>query len=139
MTSVTIRKARGSDDTALADLYRHTWSPQSEIVPRPPRGSSFFGEAGSPEHYLVAELDSEVVGYLRLVQPIPVPSAAHVRTIQGLAVAQSARGRGVGRALLDQAVLETKSQGGTRLTLRAGNGGPRGICPIPLGDPCLAA
>ncbi|MCU1641973.1 MAG: hypothetical protein JWN03_2248 [Nocardia sp.] len=117
MTEVIIRKARAEDEPALADLNWGTWSPASEITPRPPRGAQFFHEASRPEDYLVAELEDRVVAYLRLVQPIPVPSAAHVRQIQGLAVDESARNNGIGRAMLTAAMAEARRQGATRLTL----------------------
>lgn len=115
---VTIRRARGEDDRALAEINYRAWSPLAEITPRPPRSAPFFGDGNQPEDFLVPELDGTVVGYLRLVQPIPIPSTAHVRQIQGLAVANSVRRRGIGRALLEEALAETRSQGATRLTLR---------------------
>lgn len=115
---VTIRKATPEDEPELADLNWRSWSPQSEIAPRPPRDGTFFGAESSPEHYLVAELDNRLVGYLRLVQPIPVPSAAHVRQIQGLAVDAEFRGHGIGSELLDNAFAEARRAGATRVTLR---------------------
>lgn len=118
MATVTIRKATLQDEPELADLNWRNWSPLGEIAPRPPRGSTFFGDANVPEHYLVAELDDHLVGYLRLVQPIPVPSAAHVRQIQGLAVAEEFRGHGIGSDLLEAAVAEARHANVTRLTLR---------------------
>ncbi|MFB8278964.1 GNAT family N-acetyltransferase [Nocardia colli] len=118
MATVIIRKATLRDEPELADLNWRNWSPLAEITPRPPRGSTFFGEASAPEHYLVAELDNHLVGYLRLVKPIPVPSAAHVRQIQGLAVAEAFRGHGIGSALLEAAVTEARRENATRLTLR---------------------
>ncbi|BEK95789.1 GNAT family N-acetyltransferase [Nocardia seriolae] len=118
MTEVLIRVGQAADDPALSELYRHTWSPDTEISPCPPPGDPFFHEASRPEDYLVAELEGRVVGYLRLVQPIPVLSCAHVRQIQGLAVEQSARYHGIGTALINAAIAETRRQGASRLTLR---------------------
>lgn len=115
---VTIRKATLADDAQLADLNWRSWSPVSEIAPRPPRGRPFFGESDSPEHYLVAVLDNRVVGYLRLIQPIPVPSCAHVRHIQGFVVDEEFRGNGIGSDLIENAVAESRRQGATRLSLR---------------------
>jgi ribosomal protein S18 acetylase RimI-like enzyme len=58
------------------------------------------------------------VGYVRLGFPTPLPTNAHVRQIQGLAVAESARGTGAGRALVRAAVEEARRRGARRLTLR---------------------
>ncbi|MFI7004658.1 GNAT family N-acetyltransferase [Nocardia sp. NPDC050175] len=118
MAMVNIRKATSQDEAALADLNWRSWTPVAEIAPRPPRDATFFGGASEPEHYLVAELDNRLVGYLRLVQPIPVPSAAHVRQIQGLAVDEEFRGHGIGTDLLERAFAEARGEGATRLTLR---------------------
>lgn len=114
-----IRTATPADEEALARLDRVTWSPLHAVMPRPePPYAPFFDERHVPEDYLVAELDGCLVGYLRLVLPTPLACNAHVRQIQGLAVLDEARGRGVGRALLRSAVEETRRQGGRRITLR---------------------
>ncbi|MEU9864543.1 GNAT family N-acetyltransferase [Streptomyces sp. NPDC047971] len=114
-----IRRALPTDEGALGELDRATWSPLHAVTPAPePPYEPFFDERHRPEDYLVAERERAVVGYLRLVPPTPLASNAHVRQIQGLAVADSARGRGVARALLRAAVAETGRQGCTRLTLR---------------------
>ncbi|MFI5781628.1 GNAT family N-acetyltransferase [Nocardia sp. NPDC051570] len=118
MSDVTIRNAVPADEPALADLNRRVWSPISDVIPRPAPEATFFADPADAEFYLVAELDARVVGYLRLVQPIPLPSGAHVRQIQGLAVDETVRRRGIARALLDEACAEARRQGGTRLTLR---------------------
>ncbi|CAM5550048.1 hypothetical protein SVIOM74S_02801 [Streptomyces violarus] len=46
------------------------------------------------------------------------PGPGHVRRIQGLAVSEEVRGRGVGRALVRAAVDEARRRGARRLTLR---------------------
>ena len=61
---------------------------------------------------------ARLVGYVRLGFPTPLDCNAHVRQIQGLAVAEEARGRGVGRALVRAAVDEARRRGARRLTLR---------------------
>jgi ribosomal protein S18 acetylase RimI-like enzyme len=47
-----------------------------------------------------------------------VPSNSHVRHVRGLGVAEEARGRGVGRALVRAAVEEARAGGFRRITLR---------------------
>ncbi|GGP40859.1 GNAT family N-acetyltransferase [Streptomyces melanogenes] len=119
MPSPHIRPARHTDDTALAELDRAVWSPLHAVQPRPePPFEPFFDPANPPSCYLVAELDGLVAGYLRLVRSTRLDCNSHVRQIQGLAVADRARGRGVARALLRAAVEESRRQGARRLTLR---------------------
>ncbi|WP_246053198.1 GNAT family N-acetyltransferase [Actinocorallia herbida] len=118
MNDVVIRKARPQDERALADLDRRTWAPDNSVVPRPSAGPHFFDRFNLPDDFLVAERAGKVVGFLRLVQPIRQPTAAHVRQIQGLGVDHSVRGLGIGRALLEAACAEARRQGARRLTLR---------------------
>ncbi|MFD7326846.1 GNAT family N-acetyltransferase [Streptomyces sp. NPDC059875] len=114
-----IRRAVTADEDALGELDRATWSTLHAVQPAPqPPYDPFFDERHRPEDYLVAQLGDALVGYLRLVPPTPLACNTHVRQIQGLAVAESARGRGVARALLRAAVAETRRQGGSRITLR---------------------
>ncbi|WP_069770828.1 GNAT family N-acetyltransferase [Streptomyces sp. LUP30] len=117
--ALRIRTALLTDEEVLAAVDRVTWSPLHAVMPRPqPPYDAFFDERHVPEDYLVAELDGRVVGYLRLVVPTSLACNTHVRQIQGLAVLDEARGRGVARALLRAAVETTRRQGARRLTLR---------------------
>lgn len=114
-----IRAALPDDEEELSHLDRVTWSPMHAVVPEPrPPYPPFFSDDNTPDDYLVAELDRRIVGYVRLVFPTPLACNTHVRQIQGLAVADEARGLGVGRALIRAAVAETRRRGARRLTLR---------------------
>ncbi|WP_425588979.1 GNAT family N-acetyltransferase [Streptomyces similanensis] len=114
-----IRPATLADEEALAALDRDTWSPLHAVQPRPqPPYEPFFTERSGPREILVAETAGEIVGYLRLGLAIPLECNAHVRQIRGLAVAEAARGTGVGRALLRAAREEARRQGARRITLR---------------------
>ncbi|MBD0837175.1 MULTISPECIES: GNAT family N-acetyltransferase [unclassified Streptomyces] len=113
-----IRTALPDDEEELAVLDRVTWSTLHAVTPPPQPHRSFFDERHPPHDHLVAELDRRIVGYIRLAFPTPLASNAHVRQIQGLAVAEEARGRGVGRALVRAAVEEARRRGARRLTLR---------------------
>ncbi|MGW2561887.1 N-acetyltransferase family protein [Streptomyces sp. NPDC001514] len=124
---LAIRPARSSDDAALAELDRATWSTLHAVLPRPmPPYEPFFDETHRPDGYLVAEkgVPGEggrriaPAGYIRLGFPTPLSCNRHVRQIQGLAVADWARGQGVGRALLRAAGDEARRQGAVRITLR---------------------
>ncbi|GGU58619.1 GNAT family N-acetyltransferase [Streptomyces bacillaris] len=126
--SVSVRTARSADEEALGELDRSTWSTLHAVVPRPrPPYDPFFDERHRPDDFLVAEVATPsavrpggtcIAGYIRLVPPTPLASNAHVRQIQGLAVATWARGSGVGRTLLRAACAEARRQGANRITLR---------------------
>ncbi|WP_189535672.1 GNAT family N-acetyltransferase [Streptomyces roseolilacinus] len=119
MTSSPIRPARPDDAEALSLIDYTTWSTLHAVVPRPqPPFDPFFDADHRPENYLVADLGDGPVGYVRLGLPTRLACNGHVRQIQGLAVAESARGRGVARALLRAACAEARRQGATRVTLR---------------------
>ncbi|TQJ87612.1 GNAT family N-acetyltransferase [Streptomyces sp. SLBN-31] len=114
-----IRHATLDDEETLGRLDRVTWSPLHSVQPRPrPPYEPFYNERFGPRDHLVAELDGTVVGYVRLAYPTPLACNSHVRQIQGLAVAEEARGTGVGRALLRAVREEARRQGARRLTLR---------------------
>ncbi|MYX13276.1 GNAT family N-acetyltransferase [Streptomyces sp. SID8374] len=136
--SVSVRPALPADEEALGALDRSTWSTLHAVVPQPrPPYDPFFDERHRPEDLLVAEAATEgeaepgsgsgaaaeagatrIAGYIRLVPPTPLACNAHVRQIQGLAVAAWARGAGVGRTLLRAACAEARRQGANRITLR---------------------
>ncbi|MCT2593245.1 GNAT family N-acetyltransferase [Streptomyces sp. N2-109] len=139
----TLRGAELADGTALAELDRRTWSPLHAVSPRPqPPYAPFFDSGHRPSHIIVAELAASgqaggsggaggtgadgadgadgagIVGYIRVVHPTPLPSNAHVRQIQGLAVDGAARGLGIARALLEAACARAAEQYALRMTLR---------------------
>ena len=91
------RTARPEDGPRLYALDHAAWSTLSEVAERaapPTADSTVFDERHRPDDYLVAEAGGELVGYIRLVPPTPLPSNAHVRQISGLAVDDAARGPG---------------------------------------------
>ncbi|WP_405917316.1 GNAT family N-acetyltransferase [Streptomyces sp. NBC_00728] len=114
-----IRTATLDDEDALGRLDRDTWSTLHAVMPRPrPPYEPFYSERFGPRDHLVAELAGRPVGYIRLGFPTPLACNAHVRQILGLAVAEEARGAGVGRALLRAVREEARRQGARRITLR---------------------
>ncbi|WP_345597090.1 GNAT family N-acetyltransferase [Streptomyces marokkonensis] len=118
MPAPHIRRARSDDEQPLRRLDHETWSYLHAVSPRPEPDDPFFREICGPADHLVAELDGAVVGYVRLGFPTPLASNAHVRQIRGLAVADAARGNGVGRALVRAAVEEARRLEARRITLR---------------------
>ncbi|MCG7528396.1 GNAT family N-acetyltransferase [Streptomyces sp. OfavH-34-F] len=119
-----VRRAVPDDGPALGELDRATWSTLHAVQPRPqPPYAPFFDEGHPPHDILVAEAVGaagrpEPAGYIRVVPPTPLACNAHVRQIQGLAVAHWARGRGVGRALIRAACAAARAEGANRMTLR---------------------
>jgi len=115
------RQAVAADGPRLYRLDHDSWSSVSEVSARsapPGPDSTLFDERHRPQDYLVAELDGEIVGYIRLVPPTPLPSNAHIQQISGLAVDRTARRRGVGAVLVAAAVERARRVGARRVTLR---------------------
>ncbi|MFG3238091.1 GNAT family N-acetyltransferase [Streptomyces sp. NPDC048157] len=119
-----IRPAAPHDEAELGELDRATWSTLHAVMPRPqPPYAPFFDDRHRPEDFLVAEAqdgagEPRLAGYTRVVPPTPLACNAHVRQIQGLAVADWARGRGIARALLRAALAAARGDGANRMTLR---------------------
>lgn len=119
MQDTLIRTALPDDEEALGRIDRVTWSTLHAVQPAPQLPyPPFFSERFGPHDHLVAELNGVVVGYIRLGYPTSVLANAHVRQILGFAVADEARGKGVGRRLVRAAVEEARRQGARRITLR---------------------
>lgn len=62
--------------------------------------------------------DGVVLGYIRLQDKYPFPEGVGVLSVNGLAVAEKARGRGVGSILLTAAAEEAKRRGARKITLQ---------------------
>lgn len=119
MQDMLIRTALPDDEEALGRIDRVTWSTLHAVQPAPQLPyPPFFSERFGPHDHLVAELNGVVVGYIRLGYPTSVLANAHVRQILGFAVSDEARGKGVGRRLVQAAVEEARRQGARRITLR---------------------
>jgi len=118
--AVDVRVATPADEDALAEVDLGTWNWLTSPAPRPERDSgwTFFGERAAPEDVLVALVDGEVAGYVKLGRATPLAASDHVATVNGLAVSPAFRRRGVGRALMDAAAGEARRRGARRLTLR---------------------
>ncbi|QKW06084.1 GNAT family N-acetyltransferase [Streptomyces sp. NA04227] len=146
MPEPLIRPARIADGAQLAALDYELWSPLHSVMARPDSPHhAFFTERTPVQDVLVAEIDApagqeperearrrlwrkregraggraggRVAGYIRLVASSH-PCNAHVQQIQGLLVADWARGTGVARALLRAACDLARERGARRITLR---------------------
>ncbi|MFG2427003.1 GNAT family N-acetyltransferase [Streptomyces sp. NPDC048590] len=118
-----VRGALPEDEAGLGELDRATWSTLHAVQPRPrPPYEPFFGDRRPPGDHLVVEASTDqgalLAGYIRLGRPTPLACNAHVRQIQGLAVAGWARRHGLGRTLLRACAERARDEGAGRLTLR---------------------
>jgi ribosomal protein S18 acetylase RimI-like enzyme len=116
---IEVRAAGPGDERALATLDRATWTTLTSPAPPPAELDwSFFNEKVEFRDVLLAVVDGEIAGYVRLSRPFPISSSAHVLTISGLAVDPAFQRRGVGGALMEAAAAEARARGARRLTLR---------------------
>lgn len=117
---IRVRPGRPDDEDALHALDLAAWDPTATFpsVLEQMANRSFFTEDEGPDVHLVAELDGTVAGYVRLVPATPLPENAHVRRVNGLAVAPAARGLGVAGALLGAAADRAREEGAAKVTLR---------------------
>ncbi|WP_433162544.1 N-acetyltransferase family protein [Kribbella sp. CA-247076] len=114
---LTVRRAVVADDDVLLRIDQTSWDASTGFPSYQEHiRESFFARSG-PEAHLVAEYDGAVVGYLRLQDKYTFPEGAGVLTINGLAVAQEARGRGIATALLDAAAAEGRLLGARKISL----------------------
>ena len=116
--AATLRFASLSDEDALAALDRASWSTLMTPAPVPAPGKPFFDEKTFPQDVLVALVDDEVGGYIKLGRATPLPASDHVVHITGLVVGEAFRRQGAGRLLLEAAAEQARAQGARRLTLR---------------------
>lgn len=123
MSDFRIRQAAPGDAAALVRLAREVGAePEGWLI-----STSEWRGAGDERRYLrtlrrsrdaavfVAEADEGIVGRLSVGRD-PHPASAHVADL-GLMVAKGHRRRGIGRALLEQAVDWARGTGVTKLEL----------------------
>jgi ribosomal protein S18 acetylase RimI-like enzyme len=116
---IEVRPACAGDERALAALDRATWTTLTSPAPPPPEPDwSFFSERVEISDVLVAVVDSDVAGYVRLGRPTPLAASDHVVMIRGLAVDPARQRQGVGKALMAAAAAEARRRGARRMTLR---------------------
>ncbi|MFJ6482095.1 MULTISPECIES: GNAT family N-acetyltransferase [unclassified Streptomyces] len=117
-TDVVVRPARAEDEPEILELARSVWSRVSEPGPERAADAAVFDERHPVEGFLVAERGQEIVGYVAQAPASPLETNRHVRHVQGLAVRESARGSGVGQALVEAACAAARAGGARRMNLR---------------------
>ncbi len=106
-----IRPLHPDDYPAVATVFAEGIATGQATFETEVPGWDEWDAAHLPEHRFVAELDGEVVGWVAVV---PYSRRAVYRGVgeESVYVAERARGRGVGRALLEQ-VIESARNGGS--------------------------
>jgi L-amino acid N-acyltransferase YncA len=117
MEDLRIEPLLEDDWPAVAEIYREGIATRQATFETEVPEWNAWDEAHLPEHRLVARLGQEVVGWAALM---PVSRRAVYAGVADLSVyvAAAARGRGVGRALLE-ALVDSARAGGL-WTLQAG-------------------
>lgn len=112
-----IRPLHPDDYQAVAAVFAEGIATGQATFETEVPGWDEWDAAHLPEHRFVAELDGEVIGWIAVV---PYSRRTVYRGVgeESVYVAERARGRGVGRALLEQ-VIESARNGGL-WTLQAG-------------------
>jgi ribosomal protein S18 acetylase RimI-like enzyme len=109
--AIVVRQARLDDGPVLARIDYNSWSPASSPSPRWSSSRPFFGPPTNTrtDDVIVAERDGSVVGYVKVKETGP----DEVATIQinGLAVADAARGDGLGARLVSEAKALARRRG----------------------------
>jgi len=91
-----------SGDTALPlQITQTTWSR--------------FLDGGEPVHALVAEIEGQLVGLVHYILHRTTTSIAPTCYLQDLFTTQAARGKGVGRALINAVYQKAKQAGSARV------------------------
>lgn len=120
MPVIAVRLAGHDDEPALARIDLATWTAAVSPAPAPVDADAyrFFTDRTVACDVLVAEVDGDVAGWVKVQSPTPLLSHAHVLQIGGLAVDPAHQGAGVGRRLVEAAVQECRRRGARKVTLR---------------------
>jgi ribosomal protein S18 acetylase RimI-like enzyme len=110
---IVIRRATIDDAAPLTDLLAEL----GYAVPADQVAHQLASEPGST--FLVAVVDMAVVGLIGISTRHQLHKGTRVSTIDEMVVTSSMRGRGVGRALVEAAVVVARQQGASRLDLHS--------------------
>jgi GNAT superfamily N-acetyltransferase len=116
----SVAPARAADIPALATLLATLFAQEAEFTPDlDAHRRGLANIIGRPElgAILVARDQGAVVGMVNLLFTMSTALGARVALLEDMVVAPPARGRGVGAALLAQAIAHARAQGCRRITL----------------------
>ncbi|HXD55999.1 MAG TPA: GNAT family N-acetyltransferase [Solirubrobacteraceae bacterium] len=125
MTEIRVREATSTDLDALSGLYEQLTGALDEPLPDPPPDPREVLDrilADPARSLLVAELDGRLVGTVDvLIAPNLTHHAQPWALVENVVVAESARRRGVGRALMLRAIELAREAGCYKVNLISGN------------------
>jgi GNAT superfamily N-acetyltransferase len=125
MADVHVREAAIGDLDSLLGLYEQLTGPLDEPVPEPlpdPREATAKIIADPARSLLVAELDGRLVGTVDvLIAPNLTHYAQPWALVENVVVADDARRRGAGRALMLRAIEIAREAGCYKVNLISGN------------------
>jgi ribosomal protein S18 acetylase RimI-like enzyme len=107
---IKIRKANFDDFAKLPDVEKKAAQAfvgvgLEEIASMPPLSASFYSSLSSSDFVLIAEQDKNVIGFCVIIK---TDNQAYLKE---LSVDFSHSGKGVGKKLLESAILEAKNNG----------------------------
>jgi GNAT superfamily N-acetyltransferase len=123
LMSVSIRDYFQTDKLAVDQVVRDAWSELASAMPAWDELASRLGGLtanADRSEILVAELDGKIVGatgYVGPHQPKPDFFAPEWPMVRFMSVVPEARGKGVGRALLDECINRAKRDNTTLIAL----------------------
>ncbi|WP_353644023.1 N-acetyltransferase family protein [Mesorhizobium sp. WSM2239] len=125
---IFIRAAVEADLDRITEIYADavengTASYELEPPTRSEMGARFAALTLSGYPYIVAEADGEIVGYAYASAFRPRPAYRFI-VEDSIYVAPEAKGRGVGKALLERLISDTKSLGFRQIIAVIGDGRP---------------
>jgi GNAT superfamily N-acetyltransferase len=115
-----VERAAAADIPALAELLATLFAQEAEFTPdAAAHRRGLANIVGQPEigTILVAREHGAVVGMVNLLFTMSTALGARVALLEDMVVAPAARGRGIGGALLAQAIAHARAQGCKRITL----------------------
>ncbi|AHG92785.1 GCN5-related N-acetyltransferase (plasmid) [Gemmatirosa kalamazoonensis] len=115
--SVVVRDVTAADAAAVAALLTELGHPTDE-APLPARLDALRAEGGAA--WLALDAAGEPLGLMTIAAHAVLHAAGPVALITALVVTRAARGRGVGRRLVDDAKRWAAARGCVRLTVTSG-------------------